>query len=101
MGNVDIEIYISQLVNFFEKNPNDLMELIGDLQKEEFYEKLRERCQKNYDDGEDITLTRQQIIDVIVELKIGDLKSVKEKKEIIINAEKLFEKTTIGYICLN
>lgn len=101
MGNVDIEIYISQLVNFFEKNPNDLMELIGDLQKEEFYEKLRERCQKNYDDGEDITLTRQQIIDVIVELKIGDLKSVKEKKEIVINAEKLFEKTTIGYICLN
>lgn len=101
MGNVDIEIYISQLVNFFEKNPNDLMELIGDLQKEEFYEKLRERCQKNYDDGDDITLTRQQIIDVIVELKIGDLKSVKEKKEIIINAEKLFEKTTIGYICLN
>ena len=34
MKNVDIEIYISNLINFFEKNPNDLLVLIGDLQKD-------------------------------------------------------------------
>ena len=34
MKNIDCEVYVSQLINFFEKNPNDLMILIGDLQKE-------------------------------------------------------------------
>ena len=37
MKNVDIEIYVSQVITFFEKNPNDLMGLIGGLQKDEFY----------------------------------------------------------------
>ena len=37
MGNVDCEIYIRQLITFFENNPNDLLILIGNLQKEEFY----------------------------------------------------------------
>ena len=36
MKNVDIEIYLNQLINFFENNPNDLMTLIGDLQKDDF-----------------------------------------------------------------
>ena len=47
MGNVDVEIYVSQLISFFENNPNDLMDLIGDLQKDEFYVKLREKCEEN------------------------------------------------------
>ena len=41
MKNIDCEIYISQLITFFENNPNDLMILIGDLQKEEFYNMLK------------------------------------------------------------
>ena len=46
MKNIDCEIYIKQLITFFEKNPGDLMTLIGDVQKEEFYKKLREKCYK-------------------------------------------------------
>ena len=42
MKNIDCEIYIKQLISFFESNPGDLMQLIGDVQKEEFYSKLRE-----------------------------------------------------------
>ena len=53
MKNIDCEIYIKQLITFFEKNPGDLMILIGDVQKEEFYKKLREKCEKNVDDGID------------------------------------------------
>ena len=26
MKNVDVEVYLTNLINFFEKNPNDLME---------------------------------------------------------------------------
>ena len=54
--NVDCEIYISQLVTFFETNPNDLLTLIGDIQKEEFYTKLREKSEDNHKKGLDIIL---------------------------------------------
>ena len=40
MMNVDIEIYISQLITFFEKNPGDFMDLVGEVQKEEFFQKM-------------------------------------------------------------
>ena len=66
MKNIDCEIYIKQLITFFEKNPGDLMTLIGDVQKEEFYKKLREKCEKNVDDGIDHSLNKQQIIDIII-----------------------------------
>jgi len=99
MGNVDVEIYISQLIKFFETNQNDLMELIGDVQKDEFFDKVREQCQKNHDNGEDIALTRQQMVDIILDLKLGDIND--DKPKIKTNVDRLFEKTTIGYICLN
>ena len=51
MGNIDCEIYISQLITFFENNPNDLMSLIGEVQKEEFYDALREQCETNSKKG--------------------------------------------------
>jgi len=37
----DVEIYLNQFVSFFEKNPNDLLNLIGDIHKEIFLEKGR------------------------------------------------------------
>ena len=43
MMNVDIEIYISQLITFFEKNPGDFMDLVGEVQKEEFFQKMKEK----------------------------------------------------------
>ena len=53
MKNVDVEIYLNQLIGFFDKNPNDLIDLIGDLLKETFYEKVREQCIKNSEQGAD------------------------------------------------
>lgn len=96
MKNVDLEIYISQLINFFENNPNDLMDLIGTLQKNEFYKKLRERCEKNIKDGVDLILTREQIVNIVVELKIPDIKQQKHQ-----NLEKIIQKTKFGDIILN
>ncbi len=94
MKNVDVEIYLSQFISFFEKNPNDLMDLIGDTHKEEFYKKVKEQCQKNLDKGDDVTLTRQQILDIVINLKKGPI--FDENK---INA--VFEKTKFGLIPLN
>lgn len=98
MSNVDIEIYLSQLINFFESNPNDLMELIGDIQKEDFYRKLKEKCEQNHKNGEDIVLTKNQIVDIVVDLKMPELQDkVSPKKDI----EGVIEKTKFGDIFLN
>ena len=38
MKNVDVEIYVTQLISFFDKNPTDFMDLIGEENKELFYQ---------------------------------------------------------------
>lgn len=93
MKNIDIEIYISNLITFFENNPNDLITLIGDLQKDEFYKKLREQSEKNLEEGKDIVLSREQIINIVVDLKIPDMKYNK--------LDKVIQKTKFGDIILN
>jgi hypothetical protein len=96
MKNVDIEIYLNQVITFFEKNPNDLMDLIGELQKDEFYLKLRQQCEKNVEDDKDITLTKEQMINIVVDLKIPD---IVDKQEVVVN--NIVQKTKFGEIFLN
>ena len=93
---VDIEIYMAQLIEFFEKNPNDLMVLIGSLQKEEFYQKLRRKCEKNFEEGKDIVLTKEQIVETVVDLKLV-VTSDKDKKYL----NNIIQKTSFGDIILN
>jgi hypothetical protein len=96
MKSVDIEIYLNQVITFFEKNPNDLMDLIGELQKDEFYLKLRQQCEKNVEEGKDITLTKEQMINIVVDLKILD---IVDKQEVAVN--NVVQKTKFGEIFLN
>ena len=94
MKNVDVEIYLNQLISFFEKNPNDLMDLIGDIHKEEFYKKVKEQCEKNLNNGDDISLTKKQILDIVA--------SIRETTD--IDGNKIigvFQKTKFGLIPLN
>jgi len=95
MKNVDIEIYMNQFINFFENNPNDLIELIGNTLKETFYEKVRMRCIENYEKGSDISLTKDQMVLIVVEIK-GNGKQVE-----IIKLSKIIESTKYGDIYLN
>jgi len=96
MNSIDIDIYMSNLINFFEKNPNDLIVLIGELQKDEFYNRLRDICEKNLKDGKDITISKEQMINVILDLKIPE---IKKQKDNYIN--KIIQKTKFGDIILN
>ena len=96
MKNIDVEIYVSQLISFFENNPNDLMNLIGDSVKENFFNKVREQCYKNVEDGDEVSLTQKQIIDIVVELKMEE---VEGGKTLIIH--NVFEQNKVGIFCLN
>ena len=77
MKNIDVEVYISQMINFFEKNPGDFMDLVGDVQKEEFYSKLKEKSFENIKNGDDYILTKH--IDL---KKLNVLLSMIEKEQI-------------------
>ena len=98
MKNIDCEIYISQVISFFENNTNNLMDLIGELQRNDFYEKLRERCEKNVDEGEDYVLTRTQMINIVLELKAPELIEPQNVESVI---EGYIQKTKWGEIILN
>ena len=93
---IDVELYISQFIDFFEKNPNDLLVLIGEVKKNEFYSKVKEQCVQNYKNNDDVTLTRQQIIDIVVEIKKDSKTSVNVK-----TFDGLFQKTKFGTFSLN
>jgi len=96
--NVDVEIYMNNIVKFFKSNPNDLLNLIPKDKEDEFYEKIREVASKNAENGEDATLTQKQMIEICVVL---NGKTVKEDKKIEEKLESYMLDTKFGIIYLN
>jgi len=96
MKNIDVEIYLNQLITFFDKNPNDLTELIGTSMKDDFFDKVRAACMENIENGDEVTLTNQQLIDIVL-----DIKGVKGSKEELEVINKIFVKNKFGTFCLN
>jgi len=80
MGNVEIEIYMTNFVGFFKKNPDQLRILIGDFDGDKFYEKVRGLATKNHEEEKEIAPTRQQMIDLLLsmnkERELSDIKKV-------------------------
>ena len=96
MKNVDAEIYLNQLIAFFEKNPNDLIDLIGELKKTKFYKRIKEKVYENVENGLELILTQQQLIDIVVAMYDETNKTVKP-----IEIKTPVNKTNYGIICLN
>lgn len=95
-NNIDAEIYLNNLIGFFEKNPNDLIDLIGEMRKETFYKKLKEKVYENAGKGEEIQLTQKQLIDIVV-----GMYDDAEKKGQKIEVQVPVVKTNYGIIWLN
>jgi len=92
MKNIDVEIYFSQLKNFFENNPNDLISLIGKTDRDIFYDKLKHLAYTYYEKGDEIQLTNHQLMGVVLEvLDINRDKPV----------DKTFFETKLGKVCMN
>lgn len=96
MKNLDVDLYITQFRGFFDKNPNDLLSLIGDVLVEDFFKRVEEQCYKNVEKGDEVSVTRQQLIDIVV-----NLKSEETEKDIQSSITNVFEHTKFGDICLN
>jgi hypothetical protein len=87
--NVDVEIYINNIINFFENNPNDLSILIGDFNKEKFYDEIKLAAYRNYRDNKEVELTKKQLIEIVLKLTKHD------------KSNAIFLSTKIGEFCLN
>lgn len=95
---VDVDIYMNNLVKFFKSNPKDLLSLVPKDKEEEFYSKIKEVAIKNIDNGDDVTLTQKQIIDICV---ILNRPTPKETKVVEEKVESYLFGTKLGSIFLN
>jgi hypothetical protein len=68
---------MSNFIEFFTKNPNDLIVLIGENNQELFFEMVKEKVIENHENGGDIELTKKQILDIVLILTKD-----KNKKEV-------------------
>jgi excinuclease UvrABC helicase subunit UvrB len=66
--NVDVEVYLSGIVKFFKDNPKDLLSLIPKEKEDDFYSMIRKYSLENHNKGEDFVLTRNQILEICVQL---------------------------------
>jgi hypothetical protein len=92
--NVEVEIYMSGIIKFFEQNPKDLMNLVPETKKEIFFDKIREAANQNLEKGDEISLTRQQLIDICLE--------VNGKNTLLVTKiDKIIRYTPFGEYSLN
>lgn len=96
--NVDVEIYMNNIVKFFKSNPTDLLNLVPKDKEEEFYSKIREVAYENIEKGEDAPLTQKQMINICV---ILNGKTPKEEKVVEEKLESYMMDTKFGIIFLN
>lgn len=61
MSNIGVDVYLTGVKNFFEKNAELFAKIIGDMDKETFFDKFREIANKNYNNNGDPTLTVKQL----------------------------------------
>jgi hypothetical protein len=93
MKNLDIEIYMTNFKGFFDKNPDQLKQLIGDISPEKFYNGIREIVEENSkEDEKPLEPTRKQIIGLLLDLNIN----TKNVKKVLPYMEH-----HMGLICLN
>ena len=93
--NVDVEIYLKQIFHFFDVNPDQLKILIGEMSKDKFYDKIKVKVYEHADKGDELELTRKEMVDLIFELV-----NETNKKEIKVKKSPFME-TQFGIVGLN
>ena len=90
---VDVEIYMNNFQKFFQENPNDLLSLIPKEKENEFFVKVRQIANQNYENKTEVSLTRTQLLNICRELNQKVVDSKKDKN-VVVN-------TSFGQISLN
>ena len=72
MKNLEVEIYMKNFKGFFDRNPDQLKKLIGEIGPDKFFNGVRSIVENN-STNEDKSLepTKKDLIDLIVKLNRG------------------------------
>jgi len=92
--NLEVELYMSNVIKFFNENPKDLMNFVTQDKKDEFFQKIKEKALENVEKGEEVILTQQQFIDICVVMNEKQVKEFQYLKKIMVT-------TPYGQICWN
>lgn len=68
--NIEVEIYVSNLKTFFNTNREELYTLIPRGYEDMFFDKIREYSIVNYEKGEDIYLTKDQMLSICIDINM-------------------------------
>lgn len=90
--NVEVEIYMNNLIKFFRENPNDLINLIPKDKEDEFFRKIRLVAGMNSEKGDEVAVTKTQMMNICLEI------NGKSEKPI---SKGVFQETKFGIFCLN
>jgi hypothetical protein len=102
--NVDAEIYIKQLIGFFDKNPEELKTLIGLMSKENFYQKIRDKVYSKVETKvENYILTKKEMGELIYQLHEETHGKAEEiiQHQSELTLEGIFMKSKFGYFSMN
>lgn len=91
---LEVELYMSNVIKFFNENPKDLMNFVTQDKKDEFFKKIKEKALENVEKGEEVVLTQQQFIDICVNMNEKQVKEFQYLKKIMVT-------TKYGQICWN
>lgn len=80
---VDVDIYMNNILKFFKENPNDLLNLIPKDKEDDFYVKIRETANENFEKNGEAGLTRTQLLDICKQLN-QEPKKVLEIPNVIV-----------------
>lgn len=89
--NIEVELYVKGMIDFFKNYPDSLYQLIFEGCEEAFYQKIREAAQNNFENGDDIPLTKEQMVHICAD--------VNRKGGLYLKVHK--HKTAFGDIFLN
>jgi len=90
--NLEVDIYMNDIIKFFKDNPNELKLLVPISEEDLFYTEIRKIATENVNNGEDPTLTRKQMIDICVRIN---------RNYTAQKSNQIFQNTIYGEICLN
>ena len=65
MDKIDLEIYLSRVRKFFADNPEDLDEVKGRASSEEFFDAVHAAALENFNNGQDPTITPNQLEEIV------------------------------------
>lgn len=92
--NLEVELYMSNVIKFFNENPKDLMNFVTQDKKDEFFQKIKEKALENVEKGEEVVLTQKQFIEICVVLNAKQVAEFEYLKKVMV-------KTAYGEICWN